>query len=91
MHQHDLSYTRDQRAQPQKPAEASKPAAAPADQLDLSSEANGVNRVAENQIAGGGEIRIDRVAEIRRQIADGSYDTPERLEAALDKFLDQYA
>jgi negative regulator of flagellin synthesis FlgM len=31
------------------------------------------------------------VADIRRQIADGSYDTPEKMDAALDKFLDQYA
>ena len=42
-------------------------------------------------IAGGGEIRIDRVAEIRRQIADGVYETPEKIDAALDRILDQYA
>ena len=37
------------------------------------------------------EIRIDRVAEIRRQIADGSYETAEKMDAALDRLLDQYA
>ena len=42
-------------------------------------------------IAGGGEIRIDRVAEIRRQISNGSYETPEKLDAALDRLLDQFA
>ena len=78
------------RAQPQPPAEtAGKASGAPLDQLDLSS---GVNRLsAPSHIAGGGEIRIDRVADIRRQIADGSYDTPEKLDAALDRMLDQLA
>ena len=79
-----------ERSQPQKPVEnAGK--AAPTDQLDLSSHATGVNRVNATEIAGNGEIRIDRVAEIRRQIAAGTYDTPDKIDAALDKFLDQYA
>lgn len=81
-----------QRAQPQRTAEAGgNKTVAPTDQLDLSSSAAGVNRVNATEIAGNGEIRIDRVAEIRRQIADGKYDTSEKLDAALDKFLDQYA
>lgn len=81
-----------QRLQPQPPTEASgRASAAPTDQLDLSSRVGGANRIAASEVAGGGEIRIDRVAEIRRQIADGSYDTPEKMDAALDKFLDQYA
>ena len=83
-----------QRIQPQKPAEPKAEAAAanPVDQLDLSSSVSSTNRLdAASQVAGGGEIRIDRVADIRRQISDGSYDTPEKLDAALDKFLDQYA
>ncbi len=54
--------------------------------------ATGVNRLdASSPIAGGGEIRIDRVAELRRQIADGSYETPEKLNAALDRLLDHIA
>ncbi len=81
-----------QSAQPQKPAEtAGKTTAAPTDKLDLSSGVTGVNRLNATEIAGSGEIRIDRVADVRRQIADGSYDTPEKIDAALDKFLDQYA
>lgn len=82
-----------QRSQPQKPAETTpNPGKASVDQLDLSNAASGVNRMAPNSaIAGGGEIRIDRVAEIRRQIADGSYETPEKLDAALDRLLDQFA
>ena len=82
-----------QRPQPQKPADvAPKPSSAPVDQLDLSSSINSVNRLdPTSQVAGGGEIRIDRVADIRRQIADGSYETPEKLDAALDRLLDQFA
>ena len=80
-----------QRSQPHQPADAAtRASSAPVDQLDLSSNVSGVNRLdSPTQIAGGGEIRIDRVAEIRRQIADGSYETPERLDAALDRLLDQ--
>lgn len=82
-----------QRSQPQKPADtASQASSAPVDQLDLSSNISGVNRLdSTTQVAGGGEIRINRVAEIRRQLADGSYETPEKLDAALDRLLDQLA
>ncbi|SRR6056297_396735 len=77
-------------AQPQKPAAGG--GSSPVDQLDLSGAASGVNRLgtlAATQQSG--EIRVDRVADLRRQIASGSYDTPEKLDSALDKFLDQYA
>ena len=36
------------------------------------------------------EIRHERVEEIRRQIAEGTYDTPERLELALDRMFDEF-
>ena len=73
-------------------ATGAKPSATPIDQLDLSQAASSANRLdATSPVAGGGEIRIDRVAEIRRQIADGSYETPEKLDAALDRLLDQLA
>ena len=61
---------------------------APVDQLDLSHAATSANRVEGNAAVAGEGIRFDRVAEIRRQIADGSYDTPEKMDAALDRFLD---
>ena len=32
--------------------------------------------------------RAERIAAIRREIAAGTYDTPEKLSAALDSFLD---
>ncbi len=35
------------------------------------------------------EIRHEKVEEIRRQIAAGSYETPEKLELALDRMLDE--
>ncbi len=62
--------------------------AGPVDQLDLSQTAESVNRVGDNNAIAGEGIRFEKVAEIRRQIADGSYDTPERMDAALDRFLD---
>lgn len=35
------------------------------------------------------EIRHERVEEIRRQIAAGVYETPEKLEIALDRLFDE--
>jgi len=76
---------------------AANPTAAPLDQLDLSSAAktsasSPTNRMQESgAIAGGGEIRVDRVADLRRQIAQGNYDTPEKVDMALDRFLDGFA
>ena len=35
------------------------------------------------------EIRQERVEEIRRQIAAGAYETPEKLELALDRLLEE--
>jgi negative regulator of flagellin synthesis FlgM len=35
------------------------------------------------------EIRQDRVDSIRAQIAAGTYDTPEKLDIALDRLLDE--
>ncbi|WP_168564304.1 flagellar biosynthesis anti-sigma factor FlgM [Crateriforma spongiae] len=77
-------------AKPAAPAE--KTAASSVDQLDLSSAATAANRLSGiTSPSTESDIRVDRVAEIRRQIASGSYDTPEKMDAALDRFLDQYA
>ncbi len=35
------------------------------------------------------EIRHEKVEEIRRQIASGVYETPEKLEVALDRLFDE--
>ena len=34
-----------------------------------------------------GGIRVGLVARVRQEIADGTYDTPEKLEAALDRLI----
>jgi negative regulator of flagellin synthesis FlgM len=36
-------------------------------------------------------IRSDRVAELRAQIASGQYETTERLNAAVERMLDELA
>ena|SRR5688572_11553781 len=35
------------------------------------------------------EVRHDRVTQVRQQIADGTYDTDERFDQALERFLDE--
>lgn len=76
-----------QRPQMQPPADSgASRLAGPVDQLDLSSAAQAAGTTAS---AGAGEIRTDRVAELRRQIASGTYDTPQRLDAALERMLDR--
>jgi flagellar biosynthesis anti-sigma factor FlgM len=57
------------------------------DQVDISPEADAVNMV--NQIHDLPEIRTDRVAEIRAQIETGAYETDEKLDVALGRFLDE--
>ena len=34
-----------------------------------------------------GGIRLDLVARVRKEIAEGTYDTPEKLEAALERLI----
>ena len=52
------------------------------DAVTLSTEAV---RAAES----GSDIRMDKVAALRAAIADGSYETPEKLDIALDRLLDR--
>ena len=54
------------------------------DQLDISHEADLVSRV-----NGLPDIRTDRVAELRAQIASGAYETDAKLDVALDRLLDE--
>ncbi|HEV3122722.1 MAG TPA: flagellar biosynthesis anti-sigma factor FlgM [Isosphaeraceae bacterium] len=59
-------------------------AGAPRDQVEISplgQMLDGISRLP--------EIRHERVEEIRRQIAAGTYDTPAKLELALDRMLDE--
>jgi negative regulator of flagellin synthesis FlgM len=54
------------------------------DQLDISREADFASRV-----SGLPDIRTDRVAELRAQIASGGYETDAKLDVALDRLLDE--
>lgn len=71
---------------------ASAISSATSDQLDLSAEAQALSQ---SQVAGQSSeaagIRTERVAALRQAIAEGNYETPERLSSALDKLLDTFA
>ena len=41
------------------------------------------------ELSGDPEIRLDRVAEIRQAIAEGTYETGAKLNGAVDRLLDQ--
>lgn len=60
------------------------PAAQQIDQLDISPEADMVSRAHEAPA-----MRLDRIAEIRAAIAEGTYDTDAKMSAALDRLLDE--
>ena len=72
---------------PSAPVESPQPVSSPVDQLDLSTEAQ---QVLASQPAEG-DMRGDRVASIRQAIAEGTYETPEKMSAALDRLLDSFA
>ena len=57
----------------------------PVDQLDISAEAQMMSTVSN------GEIRADRVADIRAQIASGQYETADKLDAAVSRMFDELA
>ena len=68
-----------------------QPAGSPAssfgvDQLDISPEADFVAQARDLP-----EIREDRVAAIRAQIASGAYETADKLDAAVSRLLDEIA
>ncbi len=37
------------------------------------------------------DVRTDKVADVRQQIASGTYETPEKVDAAIDRLLDELA
>lgn len=57
-----------------------------ADRVEISPAAEEAIRLAES-----GQIRQDLVNSIRAQIAAGTYETPAKLEAALERMLDEFA
>lgn len=54
------------------------------DELDISHEADMVSRTHEMP-----DIRADRVADIRAEIASGVYETDEKMDIALGRLLDE--
>lgn len=56
----------------------------PQDSVEISSSASFVDQV--HQLP---DIRQDRVAALRAAIADGTYETPGKLEGALNGLLDE--
>jgi negative regulator of flagellin synthesis FlgM len=59
-------------------------AGAPRDQVEISPLGrmlDGISRLP--------EVRHEKVEEIRAQIASGVYETPEKLELALDRMIDE--
>ena len=59
-------------------------AAGKADRVEISPAANAAIEAAE-----GGRVRTDLVNLIRNQIAAGTYDTPEKMNIAMERLLDQ--
>lgn len=57
-----------------------------ADQVDISPEARLISQIHDLP-----EVRADRVAELRAQIAAGVYETEEKISVALDRLLDELA
>ena len=54
------------------------------DQLEISDAARLASQMSEIP-----EMRMDRVAQIKAAIADGSYETDAKLNVALDRLLDE--
>ncbi|MBL8890455.1 MAG: flagellar biosynthesis anti-sigma factor FlgM [Planctomycetaceae bacterium] len=73
---------------PVKPAHFHKLAATRAaesgDQLTISAEA--MAKI-ESTNAASAELRANKIAEIRAQLAAGTYETPEKLDVAVDRML----
>jgi negative regulator of flagellin synthesis FlgM len=57
----------------------------PVDSLEISAEAQMLSTT------GATDIRADRVADLRAQIASGEYETPEKLEAAVSRMFEEFA
>jgi negative regulator of flagellin synthesis FlgM len=55
-----------------------------ADEVDISDAARLVEQVQQMP-----EIREDRVEAVRRQIADGTYETGDKLNIAVERLLDE--
>ena len=60
-------------------------ALAPRDEIHISSEARQLDELSRTAA-----MRQERIAQIQQEIAAGTYDTPEMMDKALDRFLEKY-
>jgi negative regulator of flagellin synthesis FlgM len=60
-------------------------ALAPQDEVQISSAAQAMDELGQTS-----DVRMERIRQIQQEIADGVYDSDEKLDAALDRFLDAY-
>lgn len=67
-------------------ARTNSPSSSVGDQLDISAAAEAAIQASESS-----EIRADLVARVKSQIATGTYETPAKLDAALEHLLDDIA
>jgi negative regulator of flagellin synthesis FlgM len=67
-------------------AARSTPSVSTGDSLDISAAADAAAQAVE-----GGDIRADLVARVRNEIASGTYETADKLDAALEGLLDDIA
>ena len=65
---------------------APKPAASQTDQVDISAAAQRAAQIHEIP-----DIRADKVAAAKTAIAEGSYETDQKLDIALERLLDEIA
>lgn len=79
-----------------KPNTATGPTQKP-DQLEISSEAQEASKLAEALEAralegikpADGSIRTDLVDRLRSEISSGAYESPDKIDAAIDRLIDQ--
>lgn len=60
-------------------------ALAPQDEVQISSAAQAMDELSQTA-----DVRMERIKQIQQEIADGVYDSDEKMDAALDRFLDAY-
>jgi negative regulator of flagellin synthesis FlgM len=63
---------------------AGSQSAQPVDQIDISPAALQASQ-------DGGDVRADLVAQLKAEIAGGTYETPQKLDIALDRLLDTFS
>lgn len=64
---------------------AEKPTSPAGDQVNISGD---VRTQMLAKLKSAGDVRTDKVADIRAQIEAGTYETPDKIDAAIDKLFD---